>query len=74
MNLLLHGGLLQHFPEFSSNDMLVREILGMVTYAVEYGYFQKDWNLMWSRQINPDTLNWEQFLRTTCWQGQKLSF
>lgn len=67
-------GLLQHFPEFSSNEGLVREILGMVAYAVEYGYFQKDRDLTWSRQINPDALNWEQFLRTTQWQGQRLSF
>jgi uncharacterized protein YbjT (DUF2867 family) len=64
--------LLHHFPEFSSNELLVREILGMVEYAVEYGYFGKDRDSLWSRQINPNSLNWEQFLRTTGWQGQKL--
>jgi uncharacterized protein YbjT (DUF2867 family) len=66
--------LLYHFPEFGSNEILVREILGMVTYAVEYNYFRKDRDLLWSRQINPDTLSWEQFLRTTGWKGEKLSY
>jgi uncharacterized protein YbjT (DUF2867 family) len=65
---------LDHFPAFSSNELLVREILGMAQYAVEYGYFRKDRDLLWSRQINPDTLTWEQFLRNTRWQGQKVSF
>lgn len=67
-------GLLYHFPEFSSNEILVREILGMVEYAVEYEYFRKDRNLQWSRQINPNILSWEQFLRTTGWQGEKRSY
>lgn len=31
---------LRHFPDFNSNDLLVREILGMAEYAVEYGYFK----------------------------------
>ncbi|MDJ1468843.1 NmrA/HSCARG family protein [Xanthocytophaga flava] len=65
---------LYYFPEFSSNELLVNEILGMAEYAVEYGYFGKDRDWLWSRQINPDTLSWEQFLHTTGWQGQKLSF
>ncbi len=65
---------LDHFPEFKSNDVLVREILGMAEYAVEYGYFSKQRDLLWSRQINPDSLNWEQFLRATGWQGEKLSY
>jgi uncharacterized protein YbjT (DUF2867 family) len=63
-----------HFPEFSSNELLVREILGMAEYAVEYDYFGNDRDLQWSRQINPNSLSWEQFLRTTGWQGQKLSY
>jgi uncharacterized protein YbjT (DUF2867 family) len=67
-------GLLYHFPEFSSNEILVREILGMVEYAVEYEYFRKDRDLLWSRQINPNILSWEQFLRTTGWKGEKLSY
>ena len=66
--------LLHHFPAFSSNDLLVDEIVGMVEYAVEYGYFGKDRDLQWSRQINPNSLSWEQFLRTTGWQGQQLSY
>lgn len=64
--------LLHHFPEFGSNEGLVNEILGMVEYAVEHGYFQKERDLLWSRQINPDSLNWEQFLRATGWQGSGL--
>ena len=63
---------LRHFPEFRSNKLLVREILGMAAYAVEYGYFRKDRDLLWSRQINPNSLNWEQFLRATGWLGEKL--
>jgi uncharacterized protein YbjT (DUF2867 family) len=67
-------GLLNHFPEFGSNELFVRELLGMVEYAVEDGYFKKDRDLLWSRQINPDSLSWEQFLRTTGWTGKKLSY
>lgn len=67
-------GLLHYFPQFGANELLVREILGMVEYAVEYGYFRKDRDLLWSRRVNPDTLTWEQFLRTTGWDGQKQSF
>ncbi|HEY8919481.1 MAG TPA: NmrA/HSCARG family protein [Chitinophaga sp.] len=66
--------LLHHFPEFGSNELLVNEIIGMVEYAVEYGYFSKDRDLLWSRQIDPQSLNWEQFLRSTGWQGRKLSY
>lgn len=63
--------LLHHFPEFGANETLVQEISGMVAYAVDYGYFGKDRDLLWSRGIAPDTLNWEQFLRTTAWRGEK---
>ena len=66
-------GLLHHFPEFGSNELFVQELLGMVEYAVEYGYFRNDRDLLWSRQINPNTLSWEQFLRTTGWKGQKVN-
>lgn len=66
--------LLRHFPEFRSNEDLIRELTGMVEYAVEYGYFRNDRDLLWSRQINSDTLNWEQFLRNTGWQGEKRAF
>lgn len=65
---------LHYLPHFKSNQLLTDEIIGMVEYAVEYGYFgaERDWQ--WSRSVNPDTLNWEQFLRKTGWQGQKLTF
>jgi uncharacterized protein YbjT (DUF2867 family) len=67
-------GLLHYFPQFGANELFVRELLGMVEYAVEYGYFRKDRDLLWSRQVNPDALTWEQFLRATRWDGQKQSF
>jgi len=65
-------GFLHYFPAFG--ELVVREILGMVEYAVEYGYYGKDRDLLWSRQVNPSSLSWEQFLRTTEWQGQAQSF
>jgi hypothetical protein len=67
-------GLLHHFPAFGANELFVRELLGMVEYAVEYGYYRKDRDLLWSRQVNPSSVSWEQFLRTTDWRGQKQSF
>ncbi|MNR07663.1 hypothetical protein D3C85_1237930 [compost metagenome] len=66
--------MLHHFPQFASNELLVDEILGMAEYAVEYGYFGKDRDLSWSRETNPDNLNWEGFLRSTGWQGEKRSY
>ncbi|MDF2516731.1 MAG: NmrA family protein [Sphingobacterium sp.] len=66
--------LIDHFPEIGSNETLVREILGMAEYAVEYGYFRKDRDLNWSRQVNPQSLTWEQFLRATDWKGEKFSY
>ena len=66
--------MLHHFPELSSNQLLVSEILGMAEYAVEYGYFGKERDLLWSRQVNPNSLDWEAFLRSTNWQGQKVSY
>lgn len=66
--------MLHHFPELSSNQLLVSEILGMAEYAVEYGYFGKERDLLWSRQVNQNSLTWEAFLRSTNWQGQKLSY
>ncbi|KZS49745.1 NmrA/HSCARG family protein [Rhizobium anhuiense] len=73
-NAFTRDGLLHYFPEFAANELLVRELLGMVEYAVEYGYFGKEHNLDWSRRLNPDTLNWEQYLRTTGWRGDKRTF
>ena len=66
--------MLRYFPEFASNDVLLNEILGMAQFAVEYGYFSNERDLQWSRQTNPGTLNWEAFLRTTNWKGQKLMY
>ena len=66
--------LLRQFPEFRTNELLVKEILGMAEYAVEYGYFGKERDLLWSRQVNQSSLSWEQFLRSTGWQGQKLTY
>lgn len=66
--------LLHHFPAFGANEDFVRLGLGMVEYAVEYGYFRKDRDLLWSRQINPETLTWEKFLCSTGWQGRGKSF
>jgi hypothetical protein len=65
---------LKHFPDFENNDTLVREVLRMAEYAVEYGYFRKDLDWLWSRQMDACTPNWKQFLRTTGWQGQKISY
>jgi uncharacterized protein YbjT (DUF2867 family) len=66
--------MLRHFPEFAGNEGFVRESLGMIEYAVEYGYYRKDRDLLWSRRVNPQSASWEQFLRSTGWQGQGRSF
>lgn len=73
-NAFTRDGLLAYFPEFAANEFFVRELLGMVEYAVEYGYFGKEHDLEWSRRLAPETLNWEQFLRTSGWRGDKRSF
>jgi hypothetical protein len=65
--------LLHYFPAFGENELLVRELLGMVEYAVEYGDFQPHRDLAWSRKIDPSALTWEGFLRRTGWRGQTLS-
>lgn len=67
-------GLLRHFPDFAANELLVQELLGMAEYAVEYGYYRAGRDLEWSREADPHSLTWEQFLRTTEWQGQPHSF
>ena len=73
-NAFTRDGLLENFPAFADNELLVRELLGMVEYAVEFGYFGKEHDLEWSRRLNPGTLSWEQFLRTTGWRGSRQSF
>lgn len=67
-------GLLTYFPELGENPLMADETVGMVEYAVEYGYFKEDRDLHWSRSIDPDTLSWEQFLRATDWRGDRISF
>jgi hypothetical protein len=46
----------------------------MVEYAVEYGYYAPERDLTWSRKIDPQALTWEQFLRRSNWQGDRLSY
>lgn len=74
MDTYRRDGLLHHFPKFAANELLVRELVGMVEYSVEYGYFAKDRDLEWSRRTNAASLNWEQFLIATGWRGENRSF
>jgi uncharacterized protein YbjT (DUF2867 family) len=66
--------LLQHFPAFGANEYLVRELTGMVEYAVEYGYYAPQRDLEWSRRIDPAALTWEQFLQRSKWQGELMTY
>jgi uncharacterized protein YbjT (DUF2867 family) len=66
--------LLRYFPSFEANEHLVRELVGMVEYAVEYGYYAPGRDLTWSRKIDPRALTWEQFLKRSKWQGDLLSY
>ena len=73
-NAFTRDGLLRWFPEFASDELQVKELLGMVNYAVDHGYFRPGRDLEWSRRITPDALTWEQFLRATGWRGKRTSF
>ncbi|MEI2300545.1 MULTISPECIES: NmrA/HSCARG family protein [Ensifer] len=66
--------LLTFFPGFGANELLVDELIGMVEFAVEYGYFGQEHDLEWSRRLNPQTLSWEQFVKTSGWRGDKTQF
>jgi hypothetical protein len=66
--------LLHYFPGFAANEPLVDELVGMVEYAAEYGYFQQERDLEWSRRLNPASLNWERFLLENKWRGEKRRF
>lgn len=66
--------LLQHFPSFGQNEYLVRELVGMTQYAVEYGYYAPERDMEWSREVDPGALTWEMFLRSSQWQGAKVSY
>ena len=66
--------LLRYFPAFGANEHFVRELVGMVEYAVEYGYYAPERDLTWSRKIDPYALTWEEFLKRRNWQGEPLTF
>jgi hypothetical protein len=66
--------LLRNFPAFGSSEWLVRELVGMVTYAVEYGYYTPERDQAWSRRNDPTALTWEDFLRRSGWRGEQRSF
>ena len=69
-----YDGLAYNFPELIADDLHAQEILGMVNYAVECGYFRPDRDMEWSRSIDPEALTWEQFLRVTGWRGEPRSY
>jgi len=66
--------LLGYFPSFGANEPFVRETVGMVEYAAEYGYYGPERDLTWSRTIDPQALTWEQFLKRSNWRGDSLTF
>jgi uncharacterized protein YbjT (DUF2867 family) len=66
--------LLRHFPSFAADEHLVRELVGMVEYAVEYGYYAPERDLTWSRKLDPHAVTWEQFLKRSNWQGELQTF
>jgi uncharacterized protein YbjT (DUF2867 family) len=66
--------LLRYFPALGANEHFGRELVGMVEYAVEYGYYAPERDLTWSRKIDPHALTWEQFLKRNNWQGEPLTF
>ncbi|WP_291043040.1 NmrA/HSCARG family protein [Herbiconiux sp.] len=67
-------GLLDHVPSLGENPLEVEEILGMARYAVDLRYFREDRDLAWSRAVDPSSLTWEGFLRTTGWRGEPVTF
>ena len=66
--------LLTHFPAFGGDELLVRELVGMVRYAVDYGYYAPERDLAWSRRNDPHALTWDGFLRRSGWRGEACSF
>jgi uncharacterized protein YbjT (DUF2867 family) len=65
---------LQRFPAFGNNEHLVRELIGMAEYAVEYSYYAEDRDLEWSRRVDPQALTWEQFIIRHKWRGAQTTF
>jgi uncharacterized protein YbjT (DUF2867 family) len=66
--------LLQHFPQLGTDESLVREVVEMTEYAVEFGYYAPERDLEWSRKIDPRASTWRQFLERSGWQGDLMSF
>lgn len=66
--------LLQRFPAFAGDPDMVRELVGMVEYAVEFGYFAPDRDVDWSRRNDPGTLDWAAFLARTGWRGEPVRY
>ena len=62
------------WPVAFASLLLVRELLGMTSYAVEYGYYRPERDLAWSLRIDPTAFTWEQFLRHSGWRGEAVSF
>ncbi len=73
-NAYSRENLLHYFPDFATNEPLADELIEMVEYSVEYGYFRSDRDLDWSRRLNPASLNWERFLIATRWRGESRPF
>jgi hypothetical protein len=67
-------GLLRHLPTFGADEWLVSQLVGMVTYAVEYGYYAPERDLAGSRRNDPNALIWEGFLRRSGWRGGPTGF
>jgi len=66
--------LVRTFPALGANEHLVRELIDMAEYAVEYGYYAEGRDLGWSRQVDPQALTWEQFLIRYNWRGVQTTF
>lgn len=73
-NAYSRENMLHYFPDFTANELLVDELIGMVEYSVDYGYFSSNTDLEWSRRLNSTSLNWEQFLLANRWRGEKRPF
>jgi hypothetical protein len=73
-NAYSRDALLHYFPDFAANEPVVDELVGMVEYAVTYGYFSGERDLSWSRRLNRASLSWEEFLLINKWQGEKRPF
>jgi uncharacterized protein YbjT (DUF2867 family) len=64
----------RHFPALGADEHFVRETVGMVEYAVEYGYYAPERDLTWSRKIDANASTWAQFLERSHWRGEPVMF